>query len=417
MNSDILKILLNSLDREAFSRFIYELWHQDDKNDGLTIRETYPLIEISEELFEHNYIQRPSKNSANEYQGFDLIVPYFCPFELFNSPSDILIYHPELKKTLIKYKRLIDERLSEWQFWTDGNYVIPNIKFVTNYANLPHSFYFDILFPRFEKIISDLDIEAQVYVGSCDSFIELNPEGTKQAFKNLIVNSNKDIAITISRETISIEHFETEKYIVSGVLNNSKNPCEPVYIDTEIKKSSIIREFEYLLNNKAKEIELENFIKKYYRQIFGRHYDRIETQLWLKFPNIDISSKNRRIDIFLRNSVERDWELYELKRVKKLTRTHRDIPVFISEIYLAIQQIETYKKLLLQDEVKKKLSLEGIEYYYPEFKLIIGKKPHISLEQWRWLKSSNEKNVKLLTYDDLLSEMKIRLRARGEFEI
>lgn len=97
-----------------------------------------------------------------------------------------------------------------------------------------------------------------------------------------------------------------------------------------------------------------------------------------------------------------------------LTETYQ---VFINEIYLAIQQLETYKKLLLQDEVKKKLSLGGVEYHYPELKLIIGKKPDIPLDQWRWLKSSNEKNVKLITYDDLLTEMRIRLSARGNLEI
>lgn len=179
--------------------------------------------------------------------------------------------------------------------------MMPNIKFVTNYSNLPKSFYSDILFPHFERIIKDLDIEAEVYLGSCDSFIELNPEGTRQAFEKLIYKSNKDIAINISKERISVDHFETEKYLVSGVLKNSKTPCEPVYIDIEKEKSPIIDEFEYLLNSNAKESELESFIKKYYRQIFGKHYDRIETQLWLRFPNIDISSKNRRLDVFLRN--------------------------------------------------------------------------------------------------------------------
>ena len=108
MNNDVLKTLLNGLDREAFVRFVYELWHQDDKDDGLTIRDTYPLVDIGEDILEHNYIQRPSKNSANEYQGFDLILPYFFPLELFNNPSDVSLDHPSLKTTLIKYKRLID---------------------------------------------------------------------------------------------------------------------------------------------------------------------------------------------------------------------------------------------------------------------------------------------------------------------
>ena len=98
----------------------------------------------------------------------------------------------------------------------------------------------------------------------------------------------------------------------------------------------------------------------------------------------------------------------------KLSRTYRDVPVFMSEIYFAIQQIKNYKKILSQDLVKEKLSLEGIEYYHPELRLVIGSKPDISIDQWRWLKSTNENNLKIMTYDDLLAEMRIRFKNQGE---
>ena len=91
-----------------------------------------------------------------------------------------------------------------------------------------------------------------------------------------------------------------------------------------------------------------------------------------------------------------------------MTKTYRDIPTFTSEIQNAIQQLKTYEKLLSQSKVKDKFANEGIEYFFPEIKLVVGRKPDISDEQWRFLKSTNENNLKIITFDDLLNSMKIR---------
>ena len=107
--------------------------------------------------------------------------------------------------------------------------------------------------------------------------------------------------------------------------------------------------------------------------------------------------------------MEKDWDLYELKRCSKLTRTYRDIPVLTSEILAAIQQIRNYGDILSQDRVRKALKKEGIEYFYPSLNLVVGRSPEIPVEQWRWLKTTHSRDVKLLTYDDFLNEMKVRL--------
>jgi hypothetical protein len=150
-------------------------------------------------------------------------------------------------------------------------------------------------------------------------------------------------------------------------------------------------------------------LKRYYQEIFGFGYDKIETQIWLRFPDLDISSKSRRLDIFMRNSIQGDWDLFEIKKPVKLTKTYRDVPVFTDEITSAIQQLRNYGRLLSQDKVKKALAQDGIEYYVPSLNLVVGRSPNIPHEQWRWLKSTNERDLKIVTYDELLIAMRNRL--------
>jgi hypothetical protein len=405
MNDLLVKKILSTLNRDAFLKFIYELWKLTDISTDLEHRKTSP---IKYDLFEQHYWGKTNKRGIYDYQGYNLIVPFFQPIELFSEISERNIANTDLIKKLKKYKSKVTNRESSWQFWTDGQYNMPRISFVTNFEGIDKNFYLDKIIPKFENIIDSLDLNAKTAVGSCDTFFELNPQNTILAFNNFINKYKKQISISLSEGKLEIEYFSQDKYLTSGLLKNSKNPYEPIFVNRKTEKSDIIKEFEFLINKTTSEGILEKFLTKYYREIFGEQYDRIETQLWLKFSELDIFNKNRRLDIFLRNSVERDWELFELKNVKKLTRTYRDIPTFTSEIHNAIQQIRNYEKLLLQDKVKQKFAKEGIEYFYPDIRLVVGNKPDISDEQWRFLKSTNENKLKIITYDELLSSMKKR---------
>ena len=101
-----------------------------------------------------------------------------------------------------------------------------------------------------------------------------------------------------------------------------------------------------------------------------------------------------------------------IKNTKRLIRTYRDIPTFTSEIHNAIQQVKAYEKLLSQEKVKEKFAKDGIEYFYPEIRLVVGNKPDISDEQWRFLKSTNEHKLKIITFDELLESMKLRYQLK-----
>ena len=124
----------------------------------------------------------------------------------------------------------------------------------------------------------------------------------------------------------------------------------------------------------------------------------------------------QRLDVFLRNSIANDWELFEVKRVIELTRTYRDVPVIAREVTYALHQLKNYARILAQDRVRKHFAKQGIEYYQPSLSLVVGKIPQIPQDQWRWLLSTNENGVKILTFDNLLAEMKMRLRDRYQIQ-
>ena len=160
------------------------------------------------------------------------------------------------------------------------------------------------------------------------------------------------------------------------------------------------------------EARIERFLKAYYQDVFGFEYDRIETQLWLRFPDLDVARKDRRLDVFLRNSIFKDWDLFELKRIVRITGSHRDIPILTSEVSRSIQQTLYYEKLLSNDSVKKNLAKEGIQYAMPSLNLVIGRTPQIEHAHWRWLTKAAGAGVRILTYDNLLDSMRIRLKER-----
>jgi hypothetical protein len=163
--------------------------------------------------------------------------------------------------------------------------------------------YKSVLFEVLEKKLVEIDFfPPKFQIGSYDSFLELNAKETSDTFKEFLVNNSDGLSISIERDKLEVRNFTYENSLEGGILPINKQPVEPIFITKLKKKAQAILEFEYLLKRNAKENELEKFLAAHYKEIFGSKYDRIETQLWLRFPELDISGKNRRIDILLRNS-------------------------------------------------------------------------------------------------------------------
>lgn len=416
MQSVLAKQILSTFNKKCFSRFTLELWKLLDINEVCRYQKTYEVPEIGENVFEQHFWEKKNPLSIISKQGYHAIMPFFQPIEIFKETKALNYFDTHLIDILEKYKTRVDKIISSWQYWTDGEYIAPNLMFVTNFENIEKEFYINQIIPKFEFVLEQIDFSVgNIGIGSIDSFIENSSENTIKALNNFLENNKGEISLSFSDGIFSVEEFQSDKYLTNGLLKGSNSPFETIFIEKKSNKTEIIKEFEFLINAKVSESKLEFFLKKYYKEIFGERYDRIETQLWLKFPELDIANRNRRLDIFLRNSIERDWELFELKRSQKLTTTYRDIPTFSSEINHAIQQIRNYEKILTQDKVKQKFAKQGIEYFCPELRLVVGNKPDISNEEWRFLKSTNENGIKIITFEDLVLEMKLRYNLHDNF--
>ncbi len=404
MDNDLLKSLLSRLSRYAFETFVAELFGADSCAEPFT-----PLPEAGEGV----YFQR----LLDSYGGslHTVFILHYSPLELFSPLAPKAVGDPILIQRLRSVRQLYKGKIGYWGM------VAPSLKkadclqsmaFITNLHSIDRDVYKNNIVPQYSELAQKVRLKKpDIFVGSYDSFIELTPDETTQAFQRFITRNNEGLCISLNGEQASVEKFSTERNLAGGVLRTTKFPYEPVFINHIRQKEASLAEFESLIRKETPELELERFIVKHYQDIFGSKYDRIETQLWLRFPELDVSGRERRLDVFLRNSVINDWELFEIKRVIDLSCTYRDAPVISKEVTYAIQQIKNYARILSQDSVKRYFAQQGIEYYEPTLNMVIGRTPQIPHEQWRWL-LSNEKEVKILTFDNLLKEMKSRLRER-----
>ena len=401
MDKRFLKNLLSRMSKHAFEDFVLSFFRDSHSQESFE-----PFPEIGEGVFCAELI--------DSYGGsiHALYIIHFLPMEIFNRPKEVLIADPTIIGKLKRIKNKYTGELGQWGMVSP--HLVPGKKlnevfFLNNLADIADSEYEKTILPRYKKLLKRFKLNPHIYgVGTCDTFVKRNPSGVRKVLKDLFSGKSKELCICLQEEQTRIERFTSEKNLFAGVSHYSKQPYEPIFINILRKKEEVLAEFESLVKKCAKESELEKFISAHYTDIFGSKYDRIETQLWLKFPELDIARRERRLDVFLRNSVRDDWELFEIKRPVKLTSTYRDVPVLAREVIHAIQQVKNYAKILSQDKVKNQLAKEGIQYYEPSLNLVIGRAPQIPMQQWRWLLHSNEKELKIFTFDELIKEMQQR---------
>jgi len=245
--------------------------------------------------------------------------------------------------------------------------------------------------------------------------MDFNAGGVQSTLKKFLSDRTDGLAVQIGPAGNHVINFATQTSFESGVLAINRCPYEPIIAAAYEKSSQLIREFEDLIQKDCSEKELERFLIAHAKEIFGSKYDRVEAQILLRFPELDIAGKNRRLDVFMRNCVSNDWDLFEIKNPIRLIRSYRDVPVMVSDVSHAITQLKNYSRLLSSRKIKEALKQSGIEYCEPTLNLVIGRKPQIPLEQWRWLLKSQDNDVHLTTYDDLFAEMKSRLTDHARF--
>jgi|GEM_PF-1419261 len=409
MDTDLLKRSIARLNRQAFTSFIIQLFDSDRSAEGH--EGFYPLPEAGEDV----YFQPLLDSYGGSIHRVYLL--HYPPLELFHPMRALDMRDPSLIKQLVKVRNLYHGRLGQWGMispFLRKDRALKAVGFVTNLIGIDQLLYQEMIIPAYQRLKRFCGLKkTAVLVGSIDSFIEQVPEKTERIFREFSSERVDGLVIQVSPNNADIGEFNNERWMTSGVLSPTAQPYEPVFVCSAIQQRAILNEFELLLHDEALENRLEDFLKAHYKDIFGNKYDRIETQLWLKFPDLDIDRQNRRLDLFLRNSVMNDWELFEIKRAAiTLSGTYRDVPVIAREVINAIAQTKNYGRILAQDQVKRYFASQGIHYFEPQLSLVIGRTPQIPHEQWRWLKTSNEHQIKIVTFDELFGELKSRITER-----
>ena len=403
-----LTTILSSLNRESFNQFIFDMWELGNKHTQKNFIDLKKKPRLGPGVFEQQFIHWDKPQYPKSYQGFNLIVPFFQPAEALINSNNINTLLKRESLILKKYDRTIKRRIKDWYWPQDGEFAASNIYFVSNLIGIEKKIYYNKILPKLSEIVKPSPYFNKIGIGTYDSFINRVPQKTETVLKKLISNSQFETSLFYHEGRVFIEQHLPENFLQSGVLPKSLNPCDTVITLLPKNNIEIVKEFEDILNRNFKEDEMEKFLKKYYKVIFSNRYDRIETQLWLRFPELDINRKERRLDIFLRNAIEKDWELIELKGRSKIISNYRDIPTLSSTMTGAISQLRNYERILQQDSVKKKMKEQGIDYYEPQLRLVVGGKPEISIEQWRRIKVDNEKGLRITTFEDIMQEMKMR---------
>ena len=246
----------------------------------------------------------------------------------------------------------------------------------------------------------------EIGIGNINTLVSSGKQNN-ELITRFFTKNDTGICINLSDDKILATRFIAEKEF-DGIVAPANVVFQPI-IKKVLDADDKLVEFKQLINADTKESTLEEFLVANHELLFGDKYDTISTQVWLDFPEIDIANKSRRLDIVMRNSLSKDWDIFELKRSSvKLTKTKADIPMFVSAVNDAIAQLKNYKYILNQDAVKRAFENKGIKYYDPSINLVIGKKPNLSQQKWNWLLTQHNE-LKIITYDDLLNSGKHRL--------
>lgn len=330
----------------------------------------------------------------------------YAPYTVFKKFTPDILDLFELRDLMWKY---ISKRKYDLWLPVDGVTLYAINNFDTEKMGIDD----EELLSLYEKELTSMlpNITYRIGAGNINTFIKAsakNEVAVRNILHNFLTENDDGICISLTDSGIHASRFITENEF-AGVTRKSMSLIQPT-LKKVIAANDVLIEFNKLIFSDAKESHLEEFLRQHYQDIFGGKYDRISTQLWLRFPDLDIGRKDRRLDIFMRNTLIGDWELFELKRSDiDLSKSVSDVPMFVSAVHDAITQVKNYKRLLEQDKAKRALADDGIEYYEPEINLVIGKKPSIPTYQWRRLLTDNQSDIRITTYDMLCEEAKQRL--------
>ncbi len=222
MDESVLKRLLSRLSRHAFASFVVELFSLS--------RNAEPFTELTESG-EGVYYQ-PILDS---YGGslHSVFVLHYSPLELLNNPNRANINDPFLIQRLKRIRDLYKGQVGYWGLVDPSLRKatrLQSLAFITNLFDIDKRIYEEEIIPAYAQIARKTGLKKpHMFVGSYDSFVELDPSGTDQAIANFIAKNHDGIRIALTAAEVNVERFVSERNLAGGVLRNTQNPYEPVF--------------------------------------------------------------------------------------------------------------------------------------------------------------------------------------------
>jgi len=409
MNTQNAQKVISQMSRETFWRFLKKVFTEEYKSGKDSPYESFEsLDELPLPAFQGIY-----RSSIYTFYEFIYLLD-FLPYQIFRSLSNIQIDYTAFEKTLNilknRYPYQFSQKLNAFNAYDNmfGNTVnLEGAYLLNNFCGYSREDYEKHIFTNYGRIFRNYFPDLMFGYGNTETFLSEQSEITIAKLQDFLFEASDGIVIQIENYKVSVNEFFVQE-IVDGVTGRTHNLLEIGTILKISRYEQLIQEFTLVIEN-GSEAEIESFLRDNYTSFFGNHYDQISTQILLKFPELDLNEKDRRLDIFLRNAHSNDWELFEIKKDLIINTHYRDIDTFVSSVYKAIEQIRNYRDLLAQDKVKQKLRAEGIEYFTPVLNLVIGRTPQINHASYRRLIENNSKDVKIITYDNLLKRAESNL--------
>lgn len=248
MHDDLLRTLLSRLTRHSFARFVVQLFG-DSRDEPFT-----PLREAGDHVFFQPILDSYGGSLHSVY------ILQYSPLDLARVFSPVLLSDPGLVERVDAVYRIYKGQLGQWGMVSPHLKVarkLQSLAFVTNLAGIEEEEYQRILIPRYAGLAEKFRLaQGRVFVGSYDSFIDLEPAGARRAFASFVTENADALRISLEPGAIAVERIASERHLSAGVLRRSRTPCEPVYVVRLRQEEAAIAEFESLIRRAANEAQL-----------------------------------------------------------------------------------------------------------------------------------------------------------------
>jgi hypothetical protein len=407
---ELARTVIAQLNRESFWDFTKKMFVEHDEEVSATSSKRYEPANSPPGRFESiNNLELPSfrKEFMNGLEFFEFLYLYdFLPYQIFRNLKKVRIDAKPFRRCLEAVRQAPRRMSGDWSVELLTIYVL------SNFYGRVQAKYEEYIFPQYASVYDEVITGPRLGFGNISTFLDRVPEAAMATFRDFVLKRPDGISIQINHGGVAVnEYFQQEVY--DAVSKRTLTPFEVGLMLRRSEQEGILTEFGAVLET-YNEQKIEEFLRDNFRFIFGNQYGQIRTQILLKHPHLDPKFKDRRLDIFLQNTSTNDWDLFEIKRDLEITTNYRDVETFTAAVYKGIEQVRNYGRLLAQDEVRKALEREGMEYFSPTLHLVIGRDTRIDHRSFRTLIHDNSRDVRVITYDKLMHDMESRLSTTTE---